>query len=68
MTSDAEQMEIIEEHFGEECSDVVMARNEFAWTFPSSGDFATMTVTPSIDASRSGGGHWHGFITNGEAA
>jgi uncharacterized protein DUF6527 len=27
-------------------------------------EFATMTVTPSIDASRVG--HWHGFITNGQ--
>lgn len=27
-------------------------------------DFATMTVTPSIDGSP--GGLWHGFITNGE--
>lgn len=28
-------------------------------------DFATITVTPSIDGSA--GGEWHGFITNGEA-
>ncbi len=27
-------------------------------------DFATMTITPSIDASKAG--HWHGFIRNGE--
>ena len=27
--------------------------------------FDTLTLTPSIDASASG--HWHGFITNGEA-
>lgn len=32
------------------------------WT--RTGDtFETMTLVPSIDASRSG--HWHGFITNG---
>lgn len=30
-----------------------------------SGDtFDTLTLTPSIDASKHG--HWHGFITNGE--
>ena len=28
------------------------------------GTFETLTLTPSIDASRDG--HWHGFITNGE--
>jgi hypothetical protein len=44
---------------------VVMAtRPEVAWSI-NSHDFATMSVTPSIDASASG--HWHGFITNGEA-
>jgi hypothetical protein len=26
--------------------------------------FETLTLTPSVDASKSG--HWHGFITNGE--
>jgi hypothetical protein len=29
-------------------------------------DFETLTLAPSIDASKFG--HWHGFITNGEAA
>lgn len=29
-----------------------------------SADFATITVTPSLDGSA--GGLWHGFITNGE--
>src|SRR5947209_4318799 len=29
-----------------------------------SAEFATMTVTPSLDGSK--GGLWHGFITNGE--
>jgi hypothetical protein len=27
-------------------------------------DFATLTVTPSLDGSAAG--NWHGFITNGE--
>lgn len=26
--------------------------------------FETLTLTPSIDASK--GGHWHGFVTNGQ--
>lgn len=34
----------------------------FAWTWDTA-DFATMSVTPSIDASKSG--HWHGFIRAG---
>jgi hypothetical protein len=42
---------------------VVMTRAEMAWRF-NGNDFATMTVTPSIDASASG--NWHGFIRNGK--
>ena len=42
---------------------VVPMKQEFSWQF-SSRDFATMTVTPSIDASKSG--HWHGHIQGGE--
>jgi hypothetical protein len=41
----------------------VPCRDDMAWVI-SSQDFATMSVTPSLDASASG--HWHGFITNGE--
>ncbi len=43
---------------------VVPMRAEFAWTI-TGREFETVTVTPSIDASRAG--HWHGVITNGEA-
>jgi len=46
--------------FGPE--DVVPCRRDYAWV-TSGDDFATMTITPSIDASASG--HWHGSITNG---
>lgn len=42
---------------------VVQTREEFAWTIEGD-DFATLTVSPSIDASQSG--NWHGFIRNGE--
>lgn len=40
-------------------------RTDFIWTILSDEDFDTLSLTPSIDAS--GIGHWHGFITNGEA-
>lgn len=36
------------------------------WDLLGQDDFETLTLTPSIDASASG--HWHGFITNGEAS
>lgn len=42
---------------------VVMTAPECAWKFEGN-DFSTLTVTPGIDASKSG--NWHGFITNGE--
>lgn len=36
------------------------------WDTPLPGEtFETLTLRPSIDASRTG--HWHGFITDGEA-
>lgn len=44
---------------------VVPDKEECCWNI-SGQDFNTMSVTPSLDASASG--HWHGFITNGEAA
>jgi hypothetical protein len=43
--------------------DFVPMNAECAWKF-SGDDFATLTVTPSIDASNSG--HWHGYITKGQ--
>lgn len=42
---------------------VVQTVPEMAWKFEGN-DFNTLTVSPSIDASRSG--NWHGFIRNGE--
>jgi hypothetical protein len=42
--------------------DFVPMKDSACWTME--GDFSSMTVRPSIDASASG--HWHGFITNGE--
>ncbi len=43
---------------------IVGTKSEVCWTFEAGGDFSTLTVKPSIDASASG--NWHGFITNGE--
>lgn len=36
------------------------------WDLQGQEDFATLTLTPSIDASKAG--HWHGFVTGGECA
>jgi len=38
--------------------------NEHIWDLQSEGDFDTLTLFPSIDASATG--HWHGFISAGE--
>jgi hypothetical protein len=43
--------------------DVVGCKSSCAWK-RTSDDFATMSVTPSIDSSPAG--HWHGFIVAGE--
>lgn len=34
------------------------------WDLSGQDDFATLTLSPSVDASSSG--HWHGFIASGE--
>ena len=58
-----DQCELFAKTIGEDWNmTTVPDRAESAWSF-SSSDFATLTVTPSIDASASG--HWHGFITGG---
>lgn len=49
---------------GEEPNEVVPCRKDFAWKRVGD-DFASMTITPSLNASASG--HWHGVITAGEA-
>ena len=38
--------------------------DDHIWTIESGEDFHNLTLTPSIDASKSG--HWHGFITDGQ--
>jgi hypothetical protein len=56
-----EQRELLEAH---ELSlhEVAPCNETTCWIF-SGSDFETLSVTPSIDASKSG--CWHGFITNG---
>lgn len=61
-----EQWALFEQYHGEETM-VQGCKPECAWDFKGgieSADFATLTVTPSIDGSA--GGTWHGFITKGE--
>jgi hypothetical protein len=67
------QWEIFQKEFGGERyeMEVVPSKPEQAWSISGSVPIDTkaafitdLTVTPSIDASKSG--HWHGHITNGE--
>jgi hypothetical protein len=68
----AEQQALFNKEFGEDWNTFVVPMNEgHAWvisgtrpTDPNAAFPDDLTVTPSLDASRSG--HWHGFITNGE--
>ena len=60
-----EQRELFNSKLGEDWNErVVPTESKSAWAIL--GDFSNMTISPSIDASHSG--HWHGFVTNGEAA
>lgn len=62
--SNDDQYELFEKEFGENWNMIMVpCDDKCAWTF-SGKDFNTISVTPSLDASKSG--HWHGFITNGE--
>lgn len=57
-----EQRELVES-VGMNMREVAPCNESTCWTF-SGDDFALLTVTPSIDASKAG--CWHGFITQGE--
>ena len=57
-----EQRELVES-IGKDLREVIKSRDDYSWSF-SGNDFATLSVTPSINAEAAG--HWHGFITNGE--
>lgn len=61
-----EQFELFEKEFGEDWNLVIApCKEDYSWII-SSRDFNTMTVQPSIDASKSGEGHWHGHIKDGQ--
>ena len=61
-----EQHRLFEQALGEDWNLLVVGcKDEMAWAF-SGQDFATLSVTPSLDASASD--HWHGCITNGEVS
>lgn len=70
--SDQQQYDLYEKEFGEDWNSLVVPCNSAtSWSISGSVPIATdaafvtnLTVTPSIDASKSG--HWHGHITNGE--
>jgi hypothetical protein len=41
------------------------AAGETVWSITAGSSFEDMSLSPSVDASKHG--HWHGFVTNGEA-
>lgn len=64
MSFDDEQ-NIFDKAFGDDWPMLIVpCKPETAWTF-NGQDFATLSVMPSLNANASG--HWHGFISNGEA-
>lgn len=61
--SSREQHAVCQRALGEDWNmEVVCSKPDVAWKM-SGDDFATMTISPSIDASASG--HWHGHINQG---
>lgn len=61
----SDQCELVLRDFPEAKGKFVCAKDACSWKF-SGRDFSTLTVFPSIDASKSG--HWHGWIKGGEIA
>lgn len=65
--SHQEQFDLYENALGEDWNLLIVpASPDVAWQINGT-DFNSLTVSPSIDASASGSGHWHGFITSGVA-
>lgn len=59
------QWDLFEKHHGDE--EVQGCNPIGSWQIAGgidAADFATVSVTPSLDGSA--GGNWHGFITNGQ--
>lgn len=59
------QFGLFETVIGDAADEAIPCDKAAAWK-RNGDDFATMSVTPSLDASAAG--HWHGSITNGEVA
>jgi Family of unknown function (DUF6527) len=57
------QCRILSRMYPDNEGDIITARENFAWQF-NGYSFFSMTINPSIDASRAG--HWHGWIKDGE--
>lgn len=58
-----QQFELFRQHCGEALAySIVFCKPDMAWTF-TGASFDSLSVTPSLDASKSG--HWHGHITAG---
>lgn len=65
--SNREQRVLFEAEFGDQDHQVQGCNPAGNWAVTpaiASAEFASLSVTPSLDGSR--GGLWHGFITNGE--
>lgn len=61
--STQDQFDIFEKEFGDSWNAIVVGADPpCCWSIQ--GSFENLTVTPSLDASKSG--HWHGYITGGE--
>lgn len=66
-----QRLGVVFHHHGREAieNEAILARHgatdsNHIWDLIGADDFATLTLSPSIDASASG--HWHGFIQNGD--
>ncbi len=57
------QWDLFDRVYGPDSSHLVVPCDAQSSWVVSGEDFANMTVSPSLDASKSG--HWHGFISQG---
>lgn len=60
IVTDAGMPQVIRDHLDQQTFDVPPGH---LWS-RQGDDFASLTLSPSIDASKAG--HWHGNVTNGE--
>jgi hypothetical protein len=62
----SDQCEAFIDALREDGDDCVPCEQTCAWKMSGGPDLDSITITPSLDASKSG--HWHGHITNGAIA